>query len=102
TKDERKAHERYIRGKNVSESILDDKLINQLIDKYPVDKVDYPIRLAYQYEKYGDNVYARTFEDAIALENFEMFKDLDEESIPSEFIKNLNSLFKVVGDVSKL
>ncbi|WP_338450555.1 ATP-dependent endonuclease [Niallia oryzisoli] len=105
--EDRKSHEKYrvgkVVGKKVSESILDDKLIHQLIGKRQEDKINYPIRLAYQYEKYSENIYARTFEDAIALENFEMFKDLDVESnLFSELILNLNTLFKEVGDISNL
>ncbi|RJE13302.1 ATP-dependent endonuclease [Bacillus cereus] len=104
---ERKLHEKYRDGnkirKGVSKSILDDKLIHQLISKRQVDKINYPIRLAYQYEAYSKDIYARTFEDAIALENFEMFRDLNVESnLFSELILNINKLFKEVVDVKNL
>ncbi|MFK9095173.1 AAA family ATPase [Bacillus salipaludis] len=107
SREERKSHKKYrvgkVVGKRVSESILDDKLIHQLISKQQEDKINYPIRIAYQYEKYSENIYARTFEDAIALENFEMFRDLDVESnLFSELILNLNTLFKEVVDISNL
>ncbi|MGH1143100.1 AAA family ATPase [Bacillus pseudomycoides] len=107
TQEERKLHEKYRVGKRVrkgvSKSILDDKLIHQLISKCQEDKINYPIRLAYQYENYSENIYARTFEDAIALENFKMFRDLNVESnLFSELILNLNKLFKEVGDISNL
>lgn len=103
TKVERKLHKRYATNKRVSESILDDKLIHQLIDKGEKDKVDGPIRLAYQYEKYSENVYARTFEDAVALENFELFSQLNvEDNSFSNLILNISALFKEIGDVSKV
>ncbi|MHA4095229.1 AAA family ATPase [Bacillus cereus] len=99
--EERKAHEKYMTDKRVS--ILDDKLIHQLISKSKEDKINHPIRLAYQYEKYSENVYARTFEDAIALENFGFFKDLDVENTPfSELIRNISTLFKDVGNINNL
>ena len=93
------------KGKRVgiSKSVLDDKLINQLISKSQEDKIDKHIRIAYQYEKYGESVYARTFEDAIALQNFEMFKELDiENNSFSGLMLNINSLFKEVGENSSL
>lgn len=103
TQGERKLHKRYGIKKSVSKSILDDKLINQLINKKREEKINYPICLAYQYEKYNENIFARTFEDAIALENFEIFKNLDVESNQfSQLILNINKLFKDVGDIGNL
>lgn len=105
---EQKLHERYCAGKNISKSILDDKLIEQLIDKNEDSKIKNSIRLAYQYENYGNDVYARTFEDSIALENFDLFKDLkdgsqsEETSELSELISNLNVLFHKVKDKENL
>lgn len=105
---EQKLHERYCSGKKISKSILDDKLIEQLIVKNEDSKIKNSIRLAYQYENYGNGVYARTFEDSIALENFDLFKDLkdgsqsDETSGLSALISNLNDLFHKVKDKGNL
>ncbi|PGP84039.1 AAA family ATPase [Bacillus cereus] len=109
--DERKLHRRFgvSKGagkgarKKVSNSVLDDKLIHQLISKCQEEKIKNPIRLAYQYEEYSENIYARTFEDAIALENFEMFKNLDVKNNQfSKLILNIHELFKEVGDKGSL
>ncbi|MDK8641281.1 AAA family ATPase [Niallia taxi] len=92
-----------LKGSKFSESVLDDKLINQLINKSEEEKINYPIRLAYQYEMYNKNVYARTFEDAIALTNFKMFKNFNvTDNDFSDLIANSNTLFKEVEELSKM
>lgn len=98
SKEERREHKRY--GKNISNSIVDDKLISQLITKNEVDKIKGEIRIAYQYEKYGDSAYARTFEDAIALTNFEWFKELKTDN--NNFSKLVESIPEIFSDVAEI
>lgn len=99
-KEERRLHDRF--NSTSSNSILDDKLIHQLINKKSNDKIKKSLYLAYQYERYSNNVYARTFEDAIALTNFELFQDLDIENAPfSDLIGRINTLFKDIGSLSE-
>lgn len=100
SKEQRRSHPRF--PTDNSNSVLDDKLIGQLLQKDSSEKIRSSIRLAYQYEKYGDNIYARTFEDAIALKNFEMFKNLDTSDIASDLIQKISSIFKSVNDVKDL
>ncbi|WP_158290536.1 AAA family ATPase [Halobacillus salinus] len=58
------------------EEITIECLLNELVEQ----KIDENINLCYQHKNYGDetnSIYARTFEDAFALENEEFLKEID-------------------------
>lgn len=101
SKEERKSHDRY--KPKISNSIVDDKLIHQLIAKDDKNKIKGNIKIAYQYEKYGESAYARTFEDALALTNFEWFKGLNIiQNDFNELVKDVSEIFSKVEDAKIL